>query len=215
MAAILEETRHIALRRGWGSGYEELGTLLRNLGDPEAEKWLNMALGEYRKQNGTRASVRCALTLWKLGEFEDCEMECRRVCAQSLDRVAAAGGAPRELAGAYFHRAPAHFILGEYAAAVEAALKYLAAGDELGRRSGVLPSLTAAVAVRDMSTGIIAQDRDAFDRGLDVLADGFDSWPSFASAWEQDLFRYALSLPICDAEAFIRWKVRQDAGSVH
>ena len=215
MASTLAEARQMALRRKWGSAYEEVGTLLLNLGDPEAEEWLRMAVDDYRKQDGGRASVRCALTLWKLGDIGGCESECRRVCAQSIDRVAAAGGQPRELAGAYFHAAPARFVLREYNHAVDAALKYLAAGEELGKRAGVRPSLVCAIAVRDMATGIIVQDRKGFDVGLNVLADGFDSWPSAASTWEQDLFRYALSLPICDAEAFIRWKMEGDADGIH
>lgn len=215
MAAMLAEARQMALRRKWGSAYEEVGTLLLNLGDPEAEKWLYMAIEDYRKQDGSRASVRCALTLWKLGDIEGCESECGRVCGQSVDRVAAAGGAARELAGAYFHAAPAHFILREYSMAVDAACRYLAAGEELGRRTGARPSRTCAVAVRDMATGIIARDRRGFDMGLNLLADGFDSWPSCGSTWEQDLFRYALSLPICEAEAFIRWKMEGDADRIH
>lgn len=215
MAVMLVEARQMALRRKWGSAYEEVGSLLLNLGDPEAERWLRMALEDYQRQDGGRASVRCALTLWKLGDVGGCESECRRVCAQSIDRVAASGGEPRELAGAYFHAAPAHFIQREYSLAVDAARKYLAADEELGRRAGVRPSLTCATAVRDMATGIIVQDRKGFDLGLDVLADGFDSWPSAASSWEQDLFRFALSLPICDAEAFIRWKMEGDAHGVH
>jgi hypothetical protein len=191
-----------------------MGTILLHFGEAEAKVWLQMALNDYQAQSGGLASIRAALTMWKLGDVEGWHVECRRVCEQESERLSSDDGS-REFAAACSRVSPARFLMGDYEQAGFISDRVLDLADELSRKAGYRFGVETPLAIRRMVSGIAAHDRAMFWDGLDVLADKFDTWPSPQSTWEHDLFRFALSLPIASTEAFIRWKMEGDADGIH
>lgn len=202
-----------------GTFYDEIGTLYHFFGQPEAEMWFLKAIEQYRaSSSGDEPSTKIALVWWKAGHVENFRAECVAVLEQhrsgrGSDELADAtpGSGP---AGLSF-QAEASFLLGQYGEALAYAERLVALSQLAGARSGGGSADSIGPAIQEMSLGILEESHAGFERGLDRLTSRIECWPTPRCSIVEDLFRYGLSLPICRAEAFIRWKMEGDADGVH
>lgn len=193
---------------------DELGTLLAHFGRPEARTWLLRAVEAYRAITPGRHSVKTALTLWKAGERDDMQRECTAIREEgvrsSVDSSSSDRAAQRRVRMALEASAEAEFLLGRYA---EAATTF-GALDGLRAKHGVESGARdVAKGVVLLCGGILQADAREFADGLELLCDEIDDWPTLRCSLREDLFRFALALPICDSEAFIRRKMDGGAPS--
>ncbi len=168
--------------------YDEIGTLYHHFGQPEAEEWFRKAITGYRAMPpeqgvGIRPSIKAALLFWKTGDRDECHAECRRLLERyrtTADTATSPEG-EQKLSIALNQVLMASFLLGRYTEAIAAADRGVALSERLAVRQGHKASYPMAMAIREMSIGVVEGDGAGFERGLDRLTARIDRWPTSAS----------------------------------
>ncbi len=172
-----------------------IGNMHAEFGDLEPAKvWYERAL-EYLRQIRTDPNTLAAHMLWRMGDRERLEQECRAAIAHHGARVeafrqhlAAASeqdryGLIRSLALSHYEVATAHLYLREFKGAVEDAVR----SDEeapFSPQTGILRALADA---------LDRQDQVAYEEALRAMRGRVDPWPTFESDSAIDLYRLAIA----------------------